>query len=328
MIALIELFAGIGSQTQALKNIGIEHKVIGISEIDKYAIKAYKQLHGEVNNFGDITKIESLPYCDLLTYSFPCQDLSIVGKQAGIKEGTRSGLLLEVDRLIDNMPIKPKYLLLENVKGLLQEKHLHSFHHWLNRLSQFGYVNYCDILNAKDCGIPQNRERVFVVSIRQDIKQWFNFPDKQELKIFLFALLEKEVDNKYYVSENVKAHIFNKMKYNSLDENITQCQTARQYASWNGQYIIDYNFNRPVRKYKKYSPALKLNSKTQCAVLQKEKIRRLTPLECFKLMGFKDEQFNKIKDISDSQLYKLAGNSIVVNVLEAIFKQLFKEVNK
>jgi DNA (cytosine-5)-methyltransferase 1 len=142
MLTVIELFAGIGSQTQALKNIGIEHKVIGISEINKYAIMVYEMLHGKVNNFGDITKIESLPYCDLLTYSFPCQDLSIAGKQAGIKEGTRSGLLLQVERLLNDMPIKPKYLLLENVKNLISDKFYPDYEKWLNELASFGYVNY------------------------------------------------------------------------------------------------------------------------------------------------------------------------------------------
>lgn len=145
---VIELFAGIGSQTQALKNIGVEHEVIGISEIDKYAIKSYEAIHGKVNNFGDITKIEKLPYCDLLTYSFPCQDISVAGKQEGIKEGTRSGLLYEVERLLE-VSEKPKYLLLENVKNLVGKGHKADFDKWLNRLEEMGYNNYWKVLNGR-----------------------------------------------------------------------------------------------------------------------------------------------------------------------------------
>ena len=148
MLQVIELFAGIGSQTQALKNIGVEHEVVGISEIDKYAIKSYEAIHGKVHNFGDITKIEKLPYCDLLTYSFPCQDISVAGNQAGIKEGTRSGLLLEVERLLE-VSEKPKYLLLENVKNLVGKKHKADFDRWLDKLEELGYNNYWQVVDGR-----------------------------------------------------------------------------------------------------------------------------------------------------------------------------------
>ena len=118
-LRLIELFAGVGSQTQALKNIGVPHKVVAISEIDKYAIKSYEAIHGPTNNLGDIRAIKELPKADMWTYSFPCQDISVAGKGAGIKEGTRSGLLMEVERLLrtaTETATLPKYLLLENVK--------------------------------------------------------------------------------------------------------------------------------------------------------------------------------------------------------------------
>jgi site-specific DNA-cytosine methylase len=223
-----------------------------------------------------------------------CQDLSIAGKQSGIKQGNRSGLLIEVERLIEEMEVKPKYLLLENVKNLISDKFYPDYEKWLNNLSKFGYVNYSILLNSKDYGIPQNRERVFCVSIRKDIDKIFWFPEKIKLNIKLSDMLETNVDNKYYISDMVKKSIIKRMKYNSFDNNIMQCQTARQYSSWTGHYIIEHN-----------------------------KIRRMTPKECFRLMGFKDEQFNKIAGISDNQLYKMAGNSIVVNVLEAIFKNIF-----
>lgn len=203
-LRLIELFAGIGSQTQALKNIGIPHKVVGISEIDKYAIMSYEALHGKVHNFGDIRTIQALPKADLWTYSFPCQDISVAGKGAGIHEGTRSGLLLEVERLLTTANkdgTLPKYLLLENVKNLVSKKFKADFERWLYFLSSLGYSNYWQILNAKDYGIPQNRERVFCVSIRGEHKP-FVFPEKQELKLRLRDMIDETVDERYYLKES------------------------------------------------------------------------------------------------------------------------------
>ena len=147
-LRLIELFAGIGSQTQALKNIGVPHKVVAISEIDKYAIQSYEAIHGKVNNLGDIRGIEALPDADFWTYSFPCQDISVAGKGAGIKEGTRSGLLFEVERLLIQAAedgTLPKYLLLENVKNLVSKKFKADFDRWLSFLSSLGYTNYWQI---------------------------------------------------------------------------------------------------------------------------------------------------------------------------------------
>lgn len=138
-LRLIELFAGIGSQTQALKNVGVPHMVVAISEIDKNAIKSYTALHGETVNLGDIKEIRELPEADFWTYSFPCQDISVAGHGAGIKEGTRSGLLLEVERLLKVAAEKgtlPKYLLLENVKNLVSKKFKADFDSWLSFLSR------------------------------------------------------------------------------------------------------------------------------------------------------------------------------------------------
>ncbi len=203
-LRLIELFAGIGSQTQALTNIGVPHKVVAISEIDKYAIQSYEAMHGKVNNLGDIREIKALPDADLWTYSFPCQDISVAGKGAGIKEGTRSGLLLEVERLLivaaENGNL-PKYLLLENVKNLVGKKFKADFDRWLSFLSSIGYTNYWKILNAKDYGIPQNRERVFCVSIRGEHTP-FVFPEKRELKLRLRDMIDAVVDEKYYLKES------------------------------------------------------------------------------------------------------------------------------
>lgn len=220
-LRLIELFAGIGSQTQALTNIGIAHRVVAISEIDKYAIQSYEAMHGKANNLGDIRKIEELPDADLWTYSFPCQDISVAGKGAGIKEGTRSGLLFEVERLLRVASEKgtlPKYLLLENVKNLVSKKFKADFDKWLDFLSELGYTNYWKVLNAKDYGIPQNRERVFCVSIRGEHKP-FVFPKPKELTIRLRDMIDEAVDERFYLKESTIRSIL-RSTFNSRRDSI------------------------------------------------------------------------------------------------------------
>lgn len=220
-LRLIELFAGIGSQTQALTNIGIAHKVVAISEIDKYAIQSYEAMHGKANNLGDIRKIEELPDTDLWTYSFPCQDISVAGKGAGIKEGTRSGLLFEVERLLRVASEKgtlPKYLLLENVKNLVSKKFKADFDKWLDFLAELGYTNYWKVLNAKDYGIPQNRERVFCVSIRCEHEP-FVFPKPKELTIRLRDMIDESVDEKFYLKESTIRSIL-RSTFNSRRDSI------------------------------------------------------------------------------------------------------------
>lgn len=202
MLKVFEAFAGIGTQRMALRSLGIPHEVVAIAEIDKFAIKSYEAIHGPVNNLGDISKInpDDIPDHDLFTYSFPCQDISVAGKQAGldIDSGTRSGLLWECQRVIATK--KPKYLLMENVKNLVGKKHKPNFDKWLDWLEEQGYTNYWQVLNAKDYGIPQNRERVFCVSILGEHSPYV-FPGKQELTIRLKDILEDDVDEKYYLSE-------------------------------------------------------------------------------------------------------------------------------
>ena len=234
MIKVFEGFAGIGTQRMALKNLGIEHEVIGISEIDKYAIKSYESIHGETKNFGDISKIntEDLPEFDLFTYSFPCQDISLAGLGKGLDQGseTRSSLLWECERIIKNK--KPKYLLMENVKNLVGKRHIDNFNKWLDLLKDLGYTNYWDILNAKDYGVPQNRERVFVVSILDDVLG-YKFPKPKELKLRLRDLLENEVDKKYYLSQEqvdrIRFSDFNQEKKRIQDKDYSDTLLARDY---------------------------------------------------------------------------------------------------
>lgn len=164
MLKVNELFAGIGAFRKALINLGIEHEVVGISEIDKYAIQSYTAMYGDTRNYGDISKVEKLDYADLWTYGFPCQDISLAGYKNGIVKGeTRSGLLYEVERLLlkskaDNE--LPKYLIMENVKNLVGKQFKGDFDKWLLFLESLGYTNYWQVLNAKDYGIPQSRESI------------------------------------------------------------------------------------------------------------------------------------------------------------------------
>ena len=202
MLRVFEAFSGYGSQSIALRNLGIEHEVVAISEIDKYAIKAYETIHGPTLNLGDISKIDvnDIPQHDLFTYSFPCQDLSVAGKQKGLGEGTRSGLLYECEKVIEHC--RPKYLLLENVKNLVGKKFKADFDKWLEYLEGLGYTNYWKVLNAKNYGVPQNRERVFVVSILGEHEP-FEWPTPIPLDKCIRDILEEQVDEKYYLSEEL-----------------------------------------------------------------------------------------------------------------------------
>lgn len=205
MIKVNELFAGIGAFRKALQRLNIPHEIVGISEIDKYAIKSYEAIYGATRNYGDISKVAKLDYADLWTYGFPCQDISVAGHQAGIVKGeTRSGLLYEVERLLKvaaEYDELPKYLILENVKNLVGKKFIKQFEEWIHLLDELGYNTYWQVINAKDCGIPQNRERVFAVSIRKDIDLGFSFSRPKTLQCSMFDFLEKEVEEKYYLSD-------------------------------------------------------------------------------------------------------------------------------
>lgn len=186
--------------------MGIDYQLVNYCEIDKYASKSYAAIHGvsEDMNLGDITKVDTskLPKdIDLITYGFPCQDISLAGKQLGFEhEGnrTRSGLFFEALRLIEDL--KPRFAICENVKNLTSKKFEKEFEIVLSSLEEAGYKNYWKVLNAKDYGIPQNRERVFVVSIREDIDKGYTFPETFPLELRLKDMLDAEVDEKYYLS--------------------------------------------------------------------------------------------------------------------------------
>lgn len=218
-LRVFEAFAGYGSQSMALRRLGIDFEVVGISEIDKYAIQAYMAVHGDTPNYGDISKIDwgSVPDFDFLTYSFPCTDISIAGQQKGLAEGsgTRSSLLWECRKAIEAK--RPKYLLMENVKNLVSKKFIPHLKEWIRFLEGQGYSNYTKVLNAKDFGVPQNRERVFMVSILGDAS--FHFPKPFTLEKRLKDVLEQDVDESFYLREKIVKTFLARNKKNKTKGN-------------------------------------------------------------------------------------------------------------
>ena len=312
----LSLFSGIGAFEMALKNIGVDYELMGFSEIDKYAIKSYCAIHNvnEKLNLGDITKIniEELPKnIDIITHGSPCQSFSIAGLQHGGDKGsdTRSSLMWNTVEIVKHC--KPKYVIWENVKNVLSKKHIHNFNEYLDELKQLGYENYYKVLNAKDYGIPQNRERVFVVSVLDGVG--FEFPNSIKLEKTLGDVLDKYVDEKYYINYN---------------KTIPQWDFSKDII---GRLNIgSYDLNNRVYGLDSCGFTLRAKKSDQKILTIDRKLRYLTPTECFRLMGVSEVYINKIQEIgiSNNQQYKLAGNSIVVNVLEKIFENLFLEIDK
>ena len=201
MIKVLELFAGIGACSKALERLGIEHEIVDAVEIDKYAVKSFNAIHNTNFEPQDICEWDKDVEVNLVMHGSPCQDFSLAGLQAGGDEGsgTRSSLMYETIRIVEKL--KPKYVIWENVKNVISKKHKHNFDNYINKMEDLGYKNYYQVLNGKDYGIPQNRERVFTISIRNDIEKDFVFPEKQELKLKLKDMLENEVDEKFYLSD-------------------------------------------------------------------------------------------------------------------------------
>ncbi len=331
-LRLLSLFSGIGAFEKALKNIGVNFELIGFSEIDKYAEKGYCAIHDVDKNLnlGDITKIniQKLPRdIDIITHGSPCQDFSSAGLGLGgdKNSNTRSSLMWETVKIVKHC--KPKYVIWENVKNVLSKKHKHNFDKYLKELENLGYTNYYKILNSKFFNVPQNRERLFVVSILGKHKD-FNFPKGVENKKNVMDLLEENVDKKYYLSQD----FFDKFVPNKNFEYL-HMNTDRK--------PIEVGYIKKTENGKKHQSNTVYDANNLCGALFAQeyksprmfmiknnnniKIRRLTPLECFKLQAFDFYDFQKCSNanISNTQLYKLAGNSITVTVLEEIFRNLF-----
>lgn len=304
---VLSLFSGIGAFEKALKNLGVDVELVGFSEIDKYAVKSYCAIHNvsESMNLGDITKVNTkvLPSdIDLCTYGFPCQDISISGKQKGLfNEGgslTRSGLFFEALRIIE--ATKPKIAIAENVKNLVSKKFNAQFQVVLASLAAAGYNNYYAVLNAKRFRVPQNRERVFIVSIRKDIDNGiFKFPEPVPLEKRLKDVLEEVVDEKYYLDG----------KFESIS------RVNENYSILNGGVIGKmHDISRRAYDTNYIAPSLHTcggGNLEPKIITPQERVRKLTPRECFRLMGFDDESFHKAEAVnSNSQLYKQAIASL------------------
>lgn len=299
-LKVFEAFSGIGAQACALRNIGVDYEVVGISEIDKRAIKAYNLIHGDTPNFGDISKIDptTLPDMDLFTYSFPCQDLSCAGLGRGINEDTRSGLLWECRKIIDAK--KPKYLLLENVKQLVGKKHKADFDKWVAYLDSKGYNTYWKVLNAKEFGVPQSRNRVFAVSILKEADNGtFAFTVPNVHVPFSLVKENNAPDYLYHICPSMLKAIDNGKCKVIKDDGIACCLTTKQQRWNNGGFV------------------------------QTDKgLRYLSGREQMKLMGFLDSDYEKIKDMPITQIDHLCGNSIVVTVLATVFSDMLRATVK
>ena len=415
-IKVLELFGGIGAIRKAFERQNIPHKVVDYVEIDEFAVKSYNAMFGTNFKPQDIKNWDKDIEVDLIMHGSPCQSFSLAGKQEGGNEGsnTRSSLMYETLRIVDKL--KPQYVIWENVKNLVSDKHYHNFRKYLNTMEDFGYNNYYQVLNAKDYGIPQNRERVFTVSIRKDIdKKKFHFKPKQKLKLTLKDLLEANVDEKYYLSDEKINSISQWKSYqkplesvlgnNSISPTLTARGAGEEHAGMitysdefndttnvqnlllnkntegvsntlttvqkdtyvleedtrnKKQQLCDYiiendlvepydvinhgytkhrfkniKANKDIVLSKNILPTLMTRpDELDVAVNSNQekmqntsglRIRKLTPKECWRLMGFDDEDFEKAAEVcTEAQLYKQAGNSIVVNVLETILASLFE----
>ena len=385
-------FSGIGSPEAALKRLNIEIEEVFACEIDKYARKSFSELHNPNIFYNDITtrNHSEVPNLDLYVAGFPCQSFSLAGKRKGFDE-TRGTLFFNVAEFIKIN--QPECFILENVKGLLSHDSGKTFQTITDVLTNgggtlngqmgmdsiedgLGYHVYTKVLNTKDYGIPQNRERIFIVGFRN----WreFRFPKEFPLDITLKDLLEGDVNEKYYLSENR----INTLKTNDRSIGFTDVDTKKiancliasyhklptdaEYikvhslyprSSKTGKggtghlskedgttYCLDTGNNQAIevkqlnqskesggkqpyqqnRVYDINGLAPCLDTGSERRNINTNRIRRLTPLECWRLQGFTDEEFYKADKVnSDTQLYKQAGNSITVNVMVEIFKKIY-----
>ena len=348
-IRLIELFAGIGSQAMALRDLEANFEHYRVVEIDLFAIKSYNAIHGTSFEPSDITQLhgndlgifDKKQYEYIMTYSFPCQDLSKAGKQAGMSKdsGTRSGLLWEVERILKELnetDSLPQVLLMENVPDVIGSKNIRDFNEWYAFLESVGYQSYYKILNAKNYGIPQNRNRCFMVSILGEYS--YTFPKPIPLEKRLCAVLEENVDEKYYLSDR-KVQEFCKANKDISNCIRTSGRGSLDKHTWDliVQPIPDslepvclnskVDGKQPSTQDRIYDAAAISMAVTKSYMpnIYNQRIRKLTPLECWRLMGFSDDDFRKAQAVnSNTQLYKQAGNSIVKQVLMAIFKEMIR----
>lgn len=366
-IRLATMFSGIGAIEFALKRLKLDTKIIFASDSDKFVKQSYFANYtiNEENWYNDVIDINGTKYknkIDLLVGGSPCQSFSMVGKRKGL-EDTRGTLFYEFARVVKES--QPKVFIYENVKGLTSHDGGKTFEIIKATFDELDYKYYYKVLNSKDYGIPQHRERIFIVGFR-DKSINFIFPDKIPLKYKMQDFLEDYIDSKYYLKEKgvkfVTSSKNRKKRYTQINGDIAICQKANQQFNWHGDFIYEmiknrefnefiFDVNEVEEKYylsekvKNYVLArgtknFKTSSKTDLEIARpllqtmhkmhragvdnyvthnKGRIRKLTPRECLRLMGF-GGGFKQV--VSDTQMYKQAGNSIVVDVLIALLKQM------
>lgn len=290
-LRVFEMFAGYGGASFGLKMAGIDHEVVGFSEIDKFADQCWKQNHGhDIKNWGDCTKINphDLPDFDLLTGGFPCQAFSTAGLQQGTLD-PRGLLFNDIIRIAEVK--KPEYMLLENVKGLLGPKHKDFFEYTQTELERLGYIVDVRVYNSKDYGTPQSRERVFYVcqlgEFHYDIIQ-------KKSKVTFNQIMEHDVDNSYQLSEKAKE----------------------------GKTKSNYRDRKPF-DYTKFCPTLKCGGDVKNIKFSWDDWRIITEKEAFRCQGFFKDEIN-LEGLSRTQCYKLAGNGWDVNLVKQIFEAWLK----
>ena len=329
---VLSLFSGIGAFERAIYNKGIEHEIINYCEKDKYASCAYSVLHdiSEDKNLGDIIGAKG-SYADLLTYGFPCTDISLAGKCKGIIKGeTKSGLLFEALRIIKES--RPKVAIAENVKNLVSKMFIQDFNNLIEELDRLGYNSYWKVMNGINYSSAHSRERIFIVSIRKDIDNVkFKFKEGTNSLVTLKTITEKVVGEKYYCKDNKYIKEF----INNTERKITDFKEPSKYGLIK---VGDINkpglrdMNKRVFSELGASPTLVTGSDSIPKIVQC-RVRKLTPLECWRLVGFNDDDYWKVrkelektyyygKDMTDTQMYKMAGNSIVIRVAESIIESL------
>ena len=307
----IDLFCGIGGFRISFESVGGE--CVFSSDIDKWANETYNNNFGEMPQ-GDITKIrsEEIPNHDILCAGFPCQPFSIAGKRLGFSD-TRGTLFFEVERIIRDK--KPLAFILENVKGLVNHDKGNTFKTILNKLDELGYSIFYKILNSADYGVPQNRERIYIIGFREEVSE-FNFPPPLKDKTNVKNILDKDVKG-HNLSEIAKSHL--RKHYNKL-------LSKKKVMKENPLFATEIRPSRCVFRNDGYSPCLtaKMGTGGNNVPVLVTKERKLTVRECLRIQGFPNTFL--IKE-NNSQSYKQIGNSVSVPVIKAIAKEIINKLN-
>lgn len=356
MIRVATLFSGIGSFEHAMNRLNIPHKIVFASDIDPFCKETYFANY-EINEedwHDDVTKLDAKKYkgeVDILVGGSPCQSFSMVGKRKGLNDD-RGNLVFEFIRIVQET--QPKMFIFENVKGLLNHEKGATWKYIEKKFDNLGYKFSYKVLNAKNYGMPQNRERVFLVAFK-DLKNNFKFPEAIPLKISMQDLLEDAPNSKYFLKEKginfVTKEKNIKKRYTQINGDIALCQKANQQFNWHGDFILEkpkedvedkYYLSEKLKSYvlksgtKNFYSKPKTDLKIARPLLHtmhkmhragvdnyvthnKGRIRKLTPRECHRLMGFSDS-FKIV--VSDTQAYRQSGNSIVVTIFMSILNNL------